>query len=353
MTYSRTLLSPSRVMVGDCCALVNEVFEGTKRKNLTSLLSALHHNTVRLYVPRHVLDELLRHIPADAQTRKPPLDPALAMERWNTLYAPHVRVVDVPNWWGRTDARVRAVDGRHCTDTPFAQLVTTIGPCWVLTEDPDLIENQLGNYDRLPMLFAAANDAELGYVETAVLVPTVIGWATLSLAGRGLQRLPGWAQLVLAIGGGAVLYKWHRDGRLGDALGRVGSAASKFGRLVLPPLATILTRHQEGRVVWSDNSITPNPDRDLSELVASVVARAPEGGLLARDIASHLEVDIAQSQLVPIVRDILHDSTAYTEVSRGRWMLGQPATNATSEVSPQMIADWLSRSHRNDPVWEA
>ncbi|MEV0216569.1 hypothetical protein [Micromonospora sp. ALFpr18c] len=58
MNVSHAPLSTSRILVGDTCALVNEVFEGTRRASLTSLLAALHHGAVRLYVPRHVLDEV-------------------------------------------------------------------------------------------------------------------------------------------------------------------------------------------------------------------------------------------------------------------------------------------------------
>jgi predicted nucleic acid-binding protein len=350
MAYSRTLLSRSRVLVGDCSALVNEIIEGTRRGNLTSLLAGLHHRAVRLYLPRHVLDELLRHIPVESVTRRQPVDPAVALEWWNTLYAPYARIVDVPADWAGADARVRAVDMRHSTDTPTAQLAATIGPCWTLTEDPDLIDNEFGRHDRLPMLLAAANESELRYVETAVAVPTVIGAVTLSAAGRGFTRLPFWAQIGLVTGSGFLVYYWHHDGRLANRLRQVFDVVTDLGRLAAPPLMTILTRRQAGEVIWENHVVAPNPGRTLAEQVASVVARGPDGGLLARDVATNLDVTMAQSRLVPMVRDVLHASTAFVEVSRGRWVLGEPATDAPSAVSPEMIANWLHRSHRFDPL---
>ncbi|MFG1849652.1 PIN domain-containing protein [Micromonospora carbonacea] len=350
MTVSRVSLSTSRILIGDTCALVNEVFEGTRRATLTSLLAALHHEAVRLYVPRHVLEEVGRHIAADAQARVRPVDPLAAQRRWDTLYAPHIRVVDVPDDWARNDPRVAAVDCRHPTDTPFAQLAVTVGPSWVLTEDPDLIANELGRYDRLPMLHAAANDAEVSMLERTIAVPAVIGTEALKAAGRGLMRLPGWAQLAVGVGAGLVLVQTHRDGRLASGLRQLRGAAASVGRAVIPPVATIMTRRQAGLAVWAEHQIAANPDRSLPEQIAAVLARAPADGLLASQIARHVELDVPQSRLVSMVRDVVRSSAAFTEVSRGRWVLGHPVTARAPEISPPMVAEWLHRSHRHDPV---
>ncbi|MGC5322694.1 hypothetical protein ACPXB5_28645 [Micromonospora arida] len=348
MNVSHAPLSTSRILVGDTCALVNEVFEGTRRASLTSLLAALHHGAVRLYVPRHVLDEVGRHIAADAQARVRPVDPLTAQRRWHTLYAPHIRVVDVPDDWARNDFRVAAVDCRHSVDTPLAQLAVTVGPSWVLTEDPDLIANELGRYDRLPMLHAAANDAEVGLLERTIAVPTVIGGEALRAAGRGLMRLPGWAQMAIGVGAGLVLVQTHHDGRLASGLRQLRGAAASMGRAVIPPVATIMTRRQAGLAVWAEHQIAANPNRSLPEQVAAVLARAPEGGLLASQIARHVELDVPLSRLVPTVRDAVRGTAAFTEVSRGRWTLGHPVTAGTPEISPPMVAEWLHRSHRHD-----
>lgn len=350
VTVSRASLSTSRILVGDTCALVNEVFEGARRATLTSLLAALHHGAVRLYVPRHVLDEVVRHIASDARARVRPVDPLAAQRRWDTLYAPHIRVVDVPDDWARNDSRVAAVDCRHSTDTPFAQLAVTVGPSWVLTEDPDLIANELGRYDRLPMLHAAANDAEVDLLKRAIAVPPVIGAEALKAAGRGFVRLPGWAQLALATATALVLVQTHRDGRLASGLRHLRGAAATVGRFVIPPVATIMTRRQAGLAVWAEHQIAANPDRSLPEQVAAVLARAPASGLLASQVAQHVELDMPLTRLVPMVRDVVRSAAAFTEVSRGRWVLGRPVTARTPEISPPMVAEWLHRSHRHDPI---
>jgi len=162
--------------------------------------------------------------------------------------------------------------------------------------------------------------------------------------------LPFWAQFGLAAGSGFLVYYWHHDGRVAHRLRQVFDVVTDLGRLAAPPLMTIMTRRQAGEAIWDNQVVAPSPGRTLAEQVASVVARGPDGGLLARDVATHLDVAMARSRLVPMVRDVLHASTAFVEVSRGRWVLGEPATDAPSAISPEMIGDWLHRSHRFDPL---
>ncbi|MEU5943853.1 hypothetical protein ABZ807_32960 [Micromonospora sp. NPDC047548] len=350
MPYSIAPLNRSRVFVGDCSALVNEIIEGTRRQNLTSLLAALHQGVVRLYIPRHVLDELVRHIPEEAQSRRRPVDPLMALERWEILYAPYVRVVDVPREWARQDERVRAVDVRHSTDTPFAQLAAVIGQCWALTEDPDLVANGFGDRDRLPLLLAAANEGEISYVERVVAVPTVIGAMTLSATGRNFMRLPVWAQFGLVAASGFLVYPWHHDGRLAGRLRQLFGKVIDLARLAAPPLMTMHTRRTGGEPIWEDHIVEPASMLTLNEQVASVLARAPEGGLLARDIANHLDEPTPLSRLVPTVRETLVGCSAFVEVSRGRWMLGHALSDEPAAISAEMVVDWLWRAHRSDPV---
>lgn len=346
MPYSLTPLDRARVLVGDCCALVNEVIEGTRRQNLTALLAALNQQAVRLYVPRHVLVELERHIPEESMSRRRPVDPQKAFARWNALYSPYVRVVDVPRRWARQDARVAAVDARHSTDTPSAQLAAVIGPCWMLTEDPDLIANGFGVYDRLPLLLAAANEGELGLVERAAAIPTAIGIMLLATTGRQVARLPVWAQVGLVAGCSFLAYHWTHDGRLPGRLRQVFTAVTDLGKIAAPPLMTILTRHAEGQSIWNRHCVQPAATRTFEERVAAVLAHAPDRGLLARDIAHHLDLPVSSS--VPQIRETLGACTAFVEVSRGRWVLGHSVTEMAPAISPQMIADWLRRAHRSN-----
>lgn len=90
-----------RLLVGDACALMSDVVSATRNGRLTSLLAALHHDAALLYVSRHVLNEIARELPKVAQRVKHAVDPELAVHYWRTLYAPCVRVVDVPDSWGR------------------------------------------------------------------------------------------------------------------------------------------------------------------------------------------------------------------------------------------------------------
>jgi hypothetical protein len=74
-------LAPPSLLIGDTGALMGEVVQSTRRGYLTSLMVALYHDSVRLFIARHVLDEVERDLPGYAAGLR--VDPKLAMTRWN------------------------------------------------------------------------------------------------------------------------------------------------------------------------------------------------------------------------------------------------------------------------------
>lgn len=82
---------------------------------------ALNFDAMLLYIPRHVLAEVEKNLRDYPKKMKQQVDPDAAMHIWRALYAPFVRVVDVPNEWGAGDPRVQAVVGRHSSDAPTAR----------------------------------------------------------------------------------------------------------------------------------------------------------------------------------------------------------------------------------------
>lgn len=129
-------LSPPRALVGDTGELMKEVCRSLRQQHDTSLLAALHLGTARLYLPRHVMDEMTVGLPIfAAETGAVAAD---AVERWETQYLPRIRVVDVAGDWGNGDPRVAAVKVRHERDLPTARLAVTLR-CPVIAEDGDLV----------------------------------------------------------------------------------------------------------------------------------------------------------------------------------------------------------------------
>ncbi|MFB9686072.1 hypothetical protein [Amycolatopsis plumensis] len=54
-----------RLLVGDTGVMMNEVVQGTRRGELTGLLTGLHHDAARFFVAEHVLDERERDLSAE------------------------------------------------------------------------------------------------------------------------------------------------------------------------------------------------------------------------------------------------------------------------------------------------
>ncbi len=66
--------------------------------------------------------EVERYLPEQARERTRAVEPAMAVARWRTMYAPYVRVVDVPDSWGASDPNVQAVARVDADDVPLARL---------------------------------------------------------------------------------------------------------------------------------------------------------------------------------------------------------------------------------------
>lgn len=202
---------------------MNDVVQTTRRGYLTKLPAALHHDSVLLYIPRHVLIELERDLLEYARRTKHPVEPADAVKSWQSLYAPCIRVVDVPDSWGTDDPGVQALLARHSQDAPSARLAVALAECYVLSRDGDLTDNDFGRHEHLDLLLAAANEAEKNYLDHAVGVPVAITQAVVEAGIQGFRRLHPLVQVAGVIAAGVLVYYCQRDGRALRHLKRVGS----------------------------------------------------------------------------------------------------------------------------------
>ena len=113
------------------------------------MMVALYQDTVRLFVARHVLDEVERDLPDYAASVR--VDPELAVTQWRQRYKPFIRVVDVPAPWGEGSPYVQAVFAQHAVDAPTPRLATALADSYVLAEDPDLTDHGFGSRKSLPL----------------------------------------------------------------------------------------------------------------------------------------------------------------------------------------------------------
>ncbi len=77
-----------RLFIGDTGGLMNDVVQTTRRGHLTSLPTALQHRAVRIYIPRHVMTEIERDLPAYSLKLKTPVDPDKALRVWQSCTRP-------------------------------------------------------------------------------------------------------------------------------------------------------------------------------------------------------------------------------------------------------------------------
>jgi hypothetical protein len=337
-------VAPPDLLVGDTCALMNELVQATRNGHATSLLAAICHDAVRVYITRDVLIEIERDLPDYAVDRR--VDPQAVMAAWGLLYRPLIIVVDVPDTWADGSPAVRSVLARHPVDAPTARLAATLAPCHVLTEDPDLTDYGFGDRDWLPLAHAFANQAELELVGSVVAVPTVIVAGLGTEFTRAAMRLPALWRYLLVTGLLGIAYLWQQDGRARRHLEKAGAVASRIGKVAGPTLVELMTRHGEAVNARRDRLVAPDHDRRLPEQIARHLAFAPLDGLLASDIAREVDHDGNLKDRTTAVRAVLQGSDAYVEVTRGRWRLGVPPSSDASTLTPDEVGQWIARAHR-------
>ncbi len=333
------------LLVGDTCALMNEVVQATRNGRPTSLLASMCLDAARVLISRHVLIEIERDLPAYAADRR--LDPQTVMAVWTRQYRPLITVVDVPDTWAADSPAVQAVVDRHPVDAPTARLAVALAPCYVLTEDPDLTDYGLGDRDWLPLAHAFANRAELELVGTTAAIPAALVAALGADLGRAAVRLPVVWQCLFAAGLLGLAYRWQKDGRVRRHLAKAGVVVSRAVEVAAPPLLELVERHAQGEVIRLDRVVAPEGLRPLPEQVARELALAPVAGLLAVDIARAVDHEGNLKTRTAAVRATVQDSGTYTQVTRGRWRLGIGPLSGSSTLTHEQLAEWITRAHRD------
>ena len=351
--YSRLPGRGAIIVVADSGMLMGEVMQssrstdGSSGGRITSLLWTLHRGGAVLIVPRHVLAEVERDLPRRAMVTD---DVELAYRRLRTLYLPRARIVDVPADWGAGDPRVEAVAARHPADLPTARLAVALGTCFLLSEDRDLCDPPgLGFAAWLQVAHAAANETEVETIVFGASIPVnVTGEVVQAASSRIAAASPAakWAML----GAGLILVAagvWLvRSGKAGKLAERARPVVRHISEVYGPPLAETFTRYEHGRVVFARAAVRPATAVTLAERAARMLAFRGSP-VLAEDIAWELGAPGNLRDRTRLVRAELRGCGAFVEVSRGRWMLGEPGGGPAAPLPFTEVVDYLERVHKD------
>jgi hypothetical protein len=352
--YARLPGSGAVIMIADSGMLMGEVMQSSRRPagspgegRITSLLWALHRRGAVLILSRHVLEEVERDLPRRAT---PADDVELAYRRLRTLYLPRARIVDVPPDWGGSDPRVQAVAGRHPADLPTARLAVALGYCFLLTEDPDLCDPPgLGFSAWLQVTHATANETEVESIYFSARIPVVAADEAIRAASRRIavaSPAARWALLGGALLLGAAAIWWFRSGKAGKFLERARPVVRELGQIYGPPLMETFSRYERGQVVLAQAAVPPADAATMAERIARALAFCP-APVLAEDIARELGAPGNLRDRTRLVREELRGCGAFSEVSRGRWMLGQPSGYQAAPLPFAEVADYMIRLHKD------
>jgi hypothetical protein len=256
---------------------------------------------------------------------------------------------------GRLDDRVAQVAVRHPVDLPTAQLAVALAPCHALVDDADLADYGIGNRQDpdlgvskwLVLAHGSANQAQLDLAGGAVWVPSVLGAELVRGAVSVLTRLPDWAKLTLVAAAGALLYWWQSSGRAAEQFGRARPLVRKIGDVVLPIVATIAERALAAEQAWREDVVEAGPVA-LSERIARRLALA-DNPMTAAELAREIEGTGSIRSREIEIRTELRSCVAFAELTRGRWRLGNPASDREPAVTSEVVVDWLRRAHRRQP----
>jgi hypothetical protein len=266
------------------------------------------------------------------------------------LYLSRARIVDVPETWGDGDPRVQAVAQRHPPDLPAARLAVALGYCFLLAEDPDLCGIPgLGVSAWLKVTHASASGIEVEEIYIGLNIPVA---ATQEVVGAAARRIAvaspaaKWALAgaVIVIAAGAIW--WIRSGKAGKLAERVRPVIREMADTLGPQLAETFTRYERGRVILASAAVRPADDRTLAERAARVLA-FHSTPVLAEDIARELGSPGNLRDRTKLVRAELRASAAFTEVSRGRWMLGTASGYPPAGLPLIEVAEFRERLHKD------
>lgn len=276
------------------------------------LQAAASSRTLRILVPEAQADEPLHAATSVGAAQG--IDPRHIRAVWLRDYRPYVRIVGDP---GRAmdDPRLSALAERDPTDVPLGRLAARLAPIVCLSDDDDLVDNELG-FD-----IGGANGARL-------VLTANTAWRSRDLAIVGVRAA--------AHGTAAALRSLRVRPELGIAVAVVTAAGVWWlrmdSRLSIKPFLRALTTFGENLAdLWLTGSlaerqleqavVTRHEPERVDDEIARILAVAPQPmpiPLLRESVPSRLDPETQD------LEDILKSDPAFVRVSSG-WELGRRA----------------------------
>lgn len=318
-------------IVLDACVLRDDILHSCSRGR-TVLTNAANEGFLRLFVARHVLEEVERHSERWAADARVPHEGFL--ERWRSDYLPLIHLVSVPR--DATEmltpaemSRISRLMVQDASDVPSAVLSLLLGGLHLSVNghalravygvDVDMDEHR----QWLGALSAGADSGELKLMAQSSIVSVALIATGLDAGLRRLLRAP--APIVMGAGAAAGL------------LLIVGtSPVTKEG--LKSAIAAAATALVEGARLHAESSahfeafVPPMPSwPEIAEACdpLAVLARACVYALARAKVSDHSAVEVAD--LIPPlpvaqgsakVRQVLRCQPCFKEIYRGRWQVG-------------------------------
>lgn len=195
------LVVDSNVVIGDLLWLVGERITPNAK---TALMEVVDAETIDLYAPSKLFDEVEEHLPKIAADKG--LDLSLLAAEWQA-YQTRIKVAE-PD-----DEKVRALkSGIDPDDAEFVALAQTIRASGVISKNATHIEQMGGNLVSVACIVHLRNYSRATAIELNIKVGGVtfarLGYAAISgaVAGckaliEGVGKAPDWVKLALIAGG--------------------------------------------------------------------------------------------------------------------------------------------------------
>jgi predicted nucleic acid-binding protein len=329
-------------VVADANILCRDVLRACRYDQRTILVNATNSGMIRLYVARHVLDEVVEH--AADWTGGTDVTESAFVDRWQRDYLPLLRMVEVEDGLLSQEEldRIALLDHgpspKVCDpdDVPTATLALQLG-AFLLSRDKAALRAVYGadvdfaRHDEWVAILGIGGDAgALGstFQSTAGGV-LVAGYGAFAGLRWLWQHVSPWAVIALAALGTAAMVKAKPKTR--EKIAEVGASILEF-------FAELYALYQvaEDQFLavapaipsWASlASEAPKGNAVLTRACLHTLARTATGSRSAEELADELP-PLAVSSHVKAVRSVLRGHACFKETYRGRWQVGEACISA-------------------------
>jgi predicted nucleic acid-binding protein len=325
-------LGPRYATVLDTNVLMNDLLYRIRNNRCTALVECLMIDALRAYVPSHILEEVLEHLPARA--RRSDVSAELALQVWTDEYAPLLRVVnasDLPSY----DERIANLADRDPDDVPSAALVLSLASCLSLSADRDLTDQELAieptaNLHRALRAYAQGEQLYFSVQIGGNLAAIVSQEAVAAIARSATAQ-----RLALAFGlllvAGAIWLRWgNAPAPVSERLQRWWCSARAAGLSALTGTAKVMRRHRQGQLTIECALVRRIADDELNGVLGYVATSdyPPTATEIGRAIGAAGEHQ-TNTPTVRQILDYLSESSAFVRIGRSRWQVGAVPVGAS------------------------